>query len=172
MTKQYPQQHWKVLQIQELSKVLHTLFLLPHFKQNTHKKTNTHWDKTCSQHIAPNLGLQASLLKVKKEKTNLLKHYLPTYLLFYFVICYSEIRIPPEQSLCFRQQKSDQTLCLSPHHQSCYDNYDDETNPHLSSLPFALYHCRSDLQIPYGSGFCCCLITLAQKSCSLALLYF
>jgi len=48
--------------------------------------------------------------------------------------------------------KSDQTMCSSPRHQSCYDNYDDETNPQLSSLPFALYHCHSDLQIPYGSG--------------------
>jgi len=48
--------------------------------------------------------------------------------------------------------KSDQTMCSSPRHQSCYDNCDDETNPHLSSLPFALYHCHSDLQIPYGSG--------------------
>lgn len=40
-----------------------------------------------------------------KERTNLLKHYLPTYPPFYFVTCYFQTCIPPQRSFFLWQQK-------------------------------------------------------------------
>lgn len=75
-------------------------FYIPYFFSSFWTK-HTQKDK----HTTPNLGLQTSLLEVKKERTNLLKHYLPTYPPFYFVTCYFQTCIPPQRSFFLWQQK-------------------------------------------------------------------
>lgn len=80
MTKQYPQQHWKVPQIQELFEVLCYLFLLPILnKTHTQKDKCTLGQNIFTTHISK-LGTTSRFVESQKRKNNLLKHYLPIYL--------------------------------------------------------------------------------------------
>jgi hypothetical protein len=98
------------------------------------------------------LGTTSRFVESKKRKNKFVEALL-TYPTLLSILLPNTLKLAfPLSGLSSFGNKSDKTMCSSPRHQSCCDDCDDETNPHISSLPFAFYRCHSDLQTPYGSG--------------------